>query len=185
MIQLEIWGDYACFSRPELKIERVSYDVPTPSAARGIVEAIYFHPGLKWSIDKIYVLSPIKFTNIRRNEVKNKISGSNVREYINGKRDELYLAASKEIVQRAAMVLQDVHFVIQAHFYTPYLGCREFSAYFRKWPGGPIPAIKETRDLGFMLYDMDYTDPQNITPMFFHAKLENGVLNTADCEVFR
>ena len=214
MIQLEIWGDYACFSRPELKIERVSYDVPTPSAARGIVEAIYFHPGLKWSIDKIYVLSPIKFTNIRRNEVKNKISGSNVREYINGKRDELYLAASKEIVQRAAMVLQDVHFVIQAHFdmtdkaapgdnpgkfqdivtrrmekgqcfHTPYLGCREFPAYFRKWSGGPIPAIKETRDLGFMLYDMDYTDPQNITPMFFHAKLENGVLNTADCEVFR
>lgn len=214
MIQLEIWGDYACFSRPELKIERVSYDVPTPSAARGIVEAIYFHPGLRWSIDKIYVLSPIKFTNIRRNEVKNKISGSNVREYINGKRDELYLATSKEIVQRAAMVLQDVHYVLQAHFdmtdkaapgdnpgkfqdivtrrmekgqcfYTPYLGCREFSAYFRKWSGGPIPAIQETRDLGFMLYDMDYTDPQNITPMFFHAKLENGVLNTADCEVFR
>ena len=214
MIQLEVWGDYACFSRPELKIERVSYDVPTPSAARGIVEAIYFHPGLKWIIDKIYVLSPIQFTNIRRNEVKNKISGSNVREYINGKRDELYLAASKEIVQRAAMVLQDVHFVIQAHFdmtdraapgdnpgkfqdivtrrmekgqcfHTPYLGCREFPAYFRKWPGGPIPTINETRDLGFMLYDMDYTDPQNITPMFFHAKLENGVLNTADCEVFR
>lgn len=214
MIQLEVWGDYACFSRPELKIERVSYDVPTPSAARGIVEAIYFHPGLKWSIDKIYVLSPIQFTNIRRNEVKNKISGSNVREYINGKRDELYLAASKEIVQRAAMVLQDVHFVIQAHFdmtdraapgdnpgkfqdivtrrmekgqcfHTPYLGCREFPAYFRKWPGGLIPTINETRDLGFMLYDMDYTDPQNITPMFFHAKLENGVLNTADCEVFR
>lgn len=214
MIQLEVWGDYACFSRPELKIERVSYDVPTPSAARGIVEAIYFHPGLKWIIDKIYVLSPIQFTNIRRNEVKNKISGSNVREYINGKRDELYLAASKEIVQRAAMVLQDVHFVIQAHFdmtdraapgdnpgkfqdivtrrmekgqcfHTPYLGCREFPAYFRKWPGGPIPTINETRDLGFMLYDMDYTDSQNITPMFFHAKLENGVLNTADCEVFR
>ena len=214
MIQLEIWGDYACFSRPELKIERVSYDVPTPSAARGIVEAIYFHPGLRWSIDKIYVLSPIKFTNIRRNEVKNKISGSNVREYINGKRDELYLATSKEIVQRAAMVLQDVHYVLEAHFdmtdkaapgdnpgkfqdivtrrmekgqcfYTPSLGRREFSAYFRQWPGGPIPAIQETRDLGFMLYDMDYTDPQNITPMFFHAKLENGVLNTADCEVFR
>lgn len=214
MIQLEVWGDYACFSRPELKIERVSYDVITPSAARGIVEAIYYHPGLKWIIDKIYVLSPIKFTNIRRNEVKNKISGSNVREYVNGKRDELYLAASKEIVQRAAMVLQDVHFVIEARFsmtdraapgdnpgkfqdivtrrmekgqcyYNPYLGCREFPAYFKKWPGGPIPTINETRDLGFMLYDMDYTDPQNITPMFFHAKLENGVLNTADCEVFR
>lgn len=214
MIQLEVWGDYACFSRPELKIERVSYDVPTPSAARGIVEAVYYHPGLKWHIDKIYVLSPIKFTNVRRNEVKNKISGSNVREYINGKRDELYLAASKEIVQRAAMVLQDVHFVVEAHFdmtdraapgdnpgkfqdivtrrmekgqcfHTPYLGCREFPAYFRKWPGGPIPTIEETRDLGFMLYDMDYSDPQNITPIFFHAKLENGVLNTADCEVFK
>lgn len=73
MIQLEVWGDYALFSRPELKVERMSYDVPTPSAARGIVEAVYFHPGLKWVIDRIYVLSPIRFTSVRRNEVKSKL----------------------------------------------------------------------------------------------------------------
>ena len=214
MIQLEVWGEYACFSRPELKIERVSYEVPTPSAARGIVEAIYFHPGLRWHIDKIYILSPPRFTNIRRNEVKSKILGSAVRGALQGDKKELYLATPQEIVQRAAMVLQDVHYVIEAHFTmtdkaapgdnpgkfqdivtrrmergqsytTPYLGCREFPARFRKWRGGPIPTIDETRDLGFMLYDMDYTNPEDITPMFFHAKLENGVLNTADCEVFR
>ena len=67
---IEVWGDYACFSRPEMKSERVSYDVMTPSAARGLVEAIYWHPGLKFTVDRIYVLSPIRFTNIRRNEVK-------------------------------------------------------------------------------------------------------------------
>ena len=77
MIQLEVWGAYALFSRPELKVERVSYDVPTPSAARGLVEAIYFHPGLRWHIDKIYVLNPIRFVSVRRNEVASKISGRN------------------------------------------------------------------------------------------------------------
>ena len=214
MIQLEVWGRYACFSRPELKVEKVSYDVPTPSAARGLVEAIYFHPGLRWSIDRIHVLSLIQFTNIRRNEVKSKVLGSAVRSAMQGGGQELYIAASQDIAQRAALVLQDVHYVIEAHFdmtdravpsdnpgkfqdivtrrmergqcyHTPYFGCREFPAYFRRWPGGPIPAIEETRDLGLMLYDMDYTDPANITPLFFRAKLENGVLNTADCEVFR
>ena len=77
-VKMEVWGDYACFSRPELKVERMSYDVMTPSAARGILEAVYWHPGLRWIVDRIYVLSPICFTNIRRNEVKSKISPSNV-----------------------------------------------------------------------------------------------------------
>lgn len=214
MIQLEVWGRYACFSRPELKTERTSYDVPTVSAARGIVEAIYYHPGLQWHIDKIYVLQPIKFTNIRRNEVKSKVLGSAVRSAMQGGNPPLYIVTSQDIVQRAAMVLQDVHYVIEAHFtmteratpgdnpgkfqdivtrrmergqcyHTPYLGCREFPAYFQRWPGGPIPAIRQTCDLGFMLYDMDYSDPANITPTFFRARLEDGVLNTADCEVYR
>lgn len=214
MIQLEVWGNYALLSRPELKVERVSYEVLTPSAARGIVEAIYYHPGLRWKIRKIYVMNPIRFTNIRRNEVKNKILCSDVRSAMQGTGKELYLATPQQIVQRAAMVLQDVHYVIEAEFemtdraapsdnpgkfqdivtrrmsrgqcfHTPYLGCREFPAAFRAWPGGPIPTIEETRDLGFMLYDFDYTDPQNITPMYFHAKLEHGVLNVADCEVYR
>ena len=153
MIQLEVWGNYALLSRPELKVERVSYEVLTPSAARGIVEAIYYHPGLRWKIRKIYVMNPIRFTNIRRNEVKSNI-----------------------VTRRMSR---------GQCFHTPYLGCREFPAAFRAWPGGPIPTIEETRDLGFMLYDFNYTDPQNITPMYFHAKLEHGVLNVADCEVYR
>ena len=214
MIQLEVWGPYALFSRPELKVEKVSYDVPTPSAARGIVEAVYFHPGLRWYIDRIYVLNPISFTSIRRNEVLSKISARNVRQAAQGGRQELYLAAPQEIVQRSSLLLQDVHYVIEAHFEmtskaapsdnpgkfqdivtrrmekgqcytTPYLGCREFSASFRRWAGGPIKTIHETRELGLMLYDFDYTDPQNITPTYFRAKLENGILNVRDCEVFR
>ncbi len=214
MIQLEVWGKYALFSRPELKVERVSYEVPTPSAARGLVESIYFHPGLKWNIKKIYVLSPIKFTNIRRNEVKSKILAQDIRSAVTGGKNELYIASSQQIVQRAAMVLQDVHYVIEAEFemtdraapgdnpgkfqdivtrrmakgqcfHTPYFGCREFPANFRPWVGGSVPTIPETKDLGIMLYDFDYSDPANITPLYFHAKMENGVLNTTDVEVLR
>ena len=77
-VQMEVWGDFACFSRIELKIERVSYDVPTPSAARGIIESVYYHPGLKWHIDRIYVMNPIQFIGVRRNEVKSKISANKI-----------------------------------------------------------------------------------------------------------
>lgn len=214
MIQLEVWGDYALFSRPELKVERMSYDVPTPSAARGVVEAVYFHPGLRWHIDRIHVLEPICFSSIRRNEVDSKLPSSAARSAMQGGGSPLYLATSQSIVQRASLVLQKVRYVIEAHFtmtdraapgdnpgkfqdivtrrmergqcfHTPYLGCREFPAHFRRWAGGPIPAINETRDLGLMLYDFDYTNPQNITPTYFRARLENGVLNIADCEVLR
>lgn len=214
MIQLEVWGPYALFSRPELKVERYSYDLPTPSSARGIVEAVYFHPGLKWHIDRIYVLNPIRFVSVRRNEVASKISGRNVRQAAQGGGQPLYLASPQEIVQRASLLLQDVHYVIEAHFdmtdkaapsdnpgkfqdivkrrmergqcyHTPYFGCREFPAYFQQWTGGSIPTIAESRDLGLMLYDFDYSDPQNITPTYFRAQLEHGVLNTRDCEVFR
>lgn len=159
-VKIEVWGDYACFSRPEMKVERVSYDVMTPSAARGILEAIYWHPGLVWRIDRIRVLAPIRFTNIRRNEVKDKISASNVRTVMNRGKGELYLATSRSIVQRAAMILRDVHYVIEAHFdmtdraaptdnpgkfkdivkrraqkgqfyHQPYFGTREFPANFK------------------------------------------------------
>ena len=214
MIQLEVWGAYALFSRPELKVERVSYDVPTPSAARGIVESVYYHPGLRWYIDRIHVLNPIRFVSIRRNEVTDKISGRNVRQAAQGGSQPLYLVASQKIVQRSSLLLQDVHYVIEAHFemtdkvapsdnpgkfqdivtrrmergqcfHTPYFGCREFPVSFRRWPGGPIPTIDETRDLGLMLYDFDYSDPAAITPTYFRARLEHGVLNTQNCEVFR
>lgn len=115
-IMVEVFGDYAAFNRPELKTERVTYDVITPSAARGILEAIMWHPGMRWHIDKIYVLSPIEHANIRRNEVKSKISARNVRSAMNGKKSELFIDARADIQQRAAIVLKNVHYVLEAHF---------------------------------------------------------------------
>ena len=209
-IQVEVWGDYACFTRPEMKTERVSYDVMTPSAARGLLESIYWHPGLRWVIECIHVCSPIRFTNIRRNEVKDVISARAVKSVMEkGKGiDELYLATTESIQQRAAMVLKDVHYVIDAHFdmtdkaapgdnpgkfqdiikrrlergqcYSmPYFGTREFAAHFARCtelPPCPEELLGE-RDLGWMLWDMDYTDPQDIKPKFFRAKLVDGVMD--------
>lgn len=94
-VRIEVWGDYACFSRPELKTERVSYDVMTPSAARGIVEAILWHPGLRWHIDKIYVRAPIRFTNIRRNEVKDVVSGRKLKTIGKRQRRSVHCNARK------------------------------------------------------------------------------------------
>lgn len=212
-IKMEVWGDYACFTRPEMKVERVSYDVPTPSAARGMVESVYYHPGLKWHVDKIYVCKPIRFTNILRNEVASKISARNVLTEANGKKRS-YIDRNADIQQRATTMLRDVHYVIEAHFemtdkanpsdnpgkfqdivkrrlrsgqayMQPYLGCRECTAHFRLWEGGDIPTIDETRDLGYMLYDMDYSDPENIQPMFFRAQMVHGVIDLTDCEVVK
>lgn len=217
MIQVEVWGDYALFSRPELKVERMSYDVMTPSAARGILEAVYWHPGMKWVIERIHVLAPIRFTSVRRNEVLSPISAQNVRTAMTGGKKDLYLSTPDEIVQRASLLLQDVRYVIDAHFdltpqanpgdnagkfqdimkrrlekgacYTqPYLGCREFPAGFRRWPGGPVPthpSLAGERDLGLMLHDMDYSNPQDIQPVFFRAVLRDGVLEAAGQEVHR
>ena len=187
-IQVEVWGDYACFTRPEMKTERVSYDVMTPSAARGLLESIYWHPGLRWVIDRIHVYAPIRFTNIRRNEVKDVISARRAKNVMEKGQGELYLAASESIQQRAAMVLRDVHYVIDAHFdmtdaaaqcYSmPYFGTREFPAQFRRCTElPPCPdELKGTRDLGWMLWDLDYSDPANITPKFFRASLVDGVM---------
>lgn len=209
-IQVEVWGDYACFTRPEMKTERVSYDVMTPSAARGLLESIYWHPGLRWVIECIHVCSPIRFTNIRRNEVKDVISARAVKSVMEkGKGiDELYLATTESIQQRAAMVLKDVHYVIDAHFdmtdkaapgdnpgkfqdiikrrlergqcYSmPYFGTREFAAHFARCtelPPCPEELLGE-RNLGWMLWDMDYTDPQDIKPKFFRAKLVDGAMD--------
>ena len=180
-IQMEVWGDYALFTRPELKVERVSYDVMTPSAARGIIEAVYWHPGLRWHIDRIHVMKAIKFTNIRRNEVKDKILATKVRSVMTGENKPLAIYTGESIQQRASMVLTDVRYVIDAHFtmtdraapgdnegkfidiarrrlergqcyHQPCLGCREFPAAFRSWPGGPVPTIEETRSLGPVSY---------------------------------
>lgn len=212
-IKMEVWGEYACFTRPEMKVERVSYDVPTPSAARGMVESVYYHPGLKWHVDKIYVCKPIRFTNILRNEVASKISVRNVLTEANGKKHS-YIDRNADIQQRATTMLRNVHYVIEAHFemtdkanpsdnpgkfqdivkrrlrsgqayMQPYLGCRECTAHFRLWEGGDIPTIDETRDLGYMLYDMEYSDPENIQPMFFRAQMVHGVIDLTDCEVVK
>mgnify|MGYP003308514266 CR=1 FL=1 len=215
-VKVKVWGDYALFSRPEMKVERCSYDVMTPSAARGILEAIYWHPGMKWVIDRIYVQNPIVFTSIRRNEVKSKISANNVLPVYNGANKELYISSKAEIVQRASLLLKDVAYVIEAHFdmtekanesdnpgkfkdiimrrlkrgecyHTPYFGCREFPVRFCLCEDEEIRTAYEDqeRDLGFMLYDMDYSDLNHIQPMFFRAVMKNGVLDVRNCEVIR
>ncbi|MDO4380570.1 MAG: type I-C CRISPR-associated protein Cas5c [Clostridia bacterium] len=115
-IKVEVWGDYALFSRPEMKVERVSYDVITPSAARGILDSIFYHPGMRWYVDRIHVCSPIRFTNIRRNEVKDTISARKVKTLMEKQNEEIFLATTESIQQRAAMVLTNVRYVIEAHF---------------------------------------------------------------------
>lgn len=117
-ITLRIRGEYACFTRPEMKAERVSYDVITPSAARGILEAIYWKPAILWRIDRIRVLNPITFDSVRRNEVSSKVSTRNVAQAMRGGEVALGLDASdsKERVQRASYLLRDVDYCIEAHF---------------------------------------------------------------------
>jgi len=216
-VKVRVWGDYALFSRPELKVERYSYDVMTPSAARGILEAIYWHPGLKWVIDKIHVKKPINFTSVRRNEVKSKISRSNMLSAYNGVDKPLYISSKEEIVQRASVILTNVEYVIEAHFemtedanatdnpgkfkdimmrrlrrgecyHMPYFGCREFPANFALCEEKEIKTAFDDvpeKDLGLMLFDVDYTDKENISPMFFRAVLKQGVLDLRNCEVIR
>lgn len=208
-ITLEVWGDYALFTRPEMKVERVTYDVMTPSAARGLIESIYWHPGMKWCIDYIYVCNPIRYINVRRNEVESKISANTVKTAMGGGGNKMYLSSSQNIQQRASLMLRDVRYVIKAHFeltesaefaeqagkfqsiikrrirkgqfyHQPCFGCREFPAQFRWCEDADIPPrpeeLKGERDLGWMLYDMDYSDSNNITPCFFRGVLRDGVL---------
>lgn len=207
-IRLEVWGDYALFTRPEMKTERVSYDMITPSAARGLLEAIYWHPGLRWQIDRLYVRKPIRFMNLRRNEVKSTVSAQKVRTVMERGAGNLYLATPTDIQQRASMLLTNVHYVIEAHFdmtdkaadgdnpgkfqdiikrrirrgqfyHQPCFGCREFPAHFALCEAIPdCPAeLRGERELGYMLYDMDYSNPRDIRPLFFRATLRDGVLD--------
>ena len=157
-IRLQCWGEWACFTRPEMKVERVSYDVMTPSAARGILEAIYWKPEIRWTIDRITVLRPIRFASIRRNEVKDKIGAATVAKVMKANAGDLSLVVSDgdDRQQRASLLLRDVSYLIEAHFdilsgpenaakhldqfqrrarrgacFTrPYFGCREFAAHF-------------------------------------------------------
>jgi len=211
--KVEIWGDYACFSRPELKVERVSYDVITPGAARGILEAVMWKPAIRYIIDEIAVCSPIKFENIRRNEVGFIANSFEPK------------AAAEGRAQRAAMVLKDVRYAVTAHFkmtghagvddtegkfaemirrrlekgqnfHAPYLGTREFPANIRLIKEGEdMPAvIGETRSLGLMLYDLEYITEtgkdsveivKEFKPTYFMAEMKNGVIDLRDVEVLR
>jgi CRISPR-associated protein Cas5d len=189
-----------------MKVERVSYDVMTPSAARGILEAIHWKPSIRWIVEQIHVLKPIRFQSIRRNEVGAKAPAGKIKQAMNaGSLEGLELLIDENRQQRAATVLADVAYVISARFelttradatdndgkhldtfnrrarkgqcfHQPSLGMREFVASFSLIePGEPCPAaINETRDLGFMLWDIDHAGDRS--SQFFRARLENGVV---------
>ena len=115
-VKLKISGDYACFTRPEMKVERVSYDVITPSAARGVLEAVHWKPAIRWVVDRIRVLNPIRFDNIRRNELGSKISAHTALAAAAAGRADFCIFVEDDRQQRAATVLRDVAYVIEAHF---------------------------------------------------------------------
>jgi len=234
---LEVAGDFACFTRPEMKVERVSYDVITPSAARAVFESILWKPAIRWQVTKIEVLNPIEWISLRRNEVGAVISTRNVQTTMKNGIGDLGIYIEDERQQRAGLFLRNVAYRIHAgfelcdasrHKYSfphlarhsindpdeqriadesnipakfwsmferraskgqcvnqPYLGCREFAASFRlvKDVAAESEPISESRDLGWMLYDMDYSNPGSSSPRFFRAELKNGILDLAGVEV--
>lgn len=186
-VKLHVWGDAACFTRPEMKVERVSYDMITPSAARGVLEAIYWKPEMRWTVERIHLLKPVRFTNLRRNEVGSKASVSNAKSAMKKGKGALGLYVEDQRQQRAGTILRDVAYIIEARieriggedpvekhyqmfkrraekgqcFHRPYLGCREFVADFA-WIDDSLPPTELTsqdgnRDLGFMLLDIAYS----------------------------
>jgi CRISPR-associated protein Cas5d len=220
---LEVWGDYACFTRPEMKVERVSYDVMTPSAARAIFDAILWKPAIIWRITKIEVLNPIRWISVRRNEVGKVASPPSQTQMQNATGAPMGILVEDNRQQRAGLFLKDVRYRIHGRFefippekrkqtneaksseesgdeneakyaamferrakkgqcfHRPYLGCREFACHFRLIEGEIAPLEKNINpdcDLGWMLYDINYADPSNPTPEFFHARLENNAVNT-------
>lgn len=215
-ITIRVSGDYALFTRPEMKVERVSYDVITPSAARGIIEAVYWKPAIRWVIDRIHVMREIQFTNIRRNEVSEKISETTARRIMNGAPERFYLSATDARQQRAALLLKNVEYIIEAHFdllpeksgpedtvekhynmvlrrlrkgqyfSPPCLGTREFGARVELLEGEIPPSpLTGTRDLGWMLYDLDFSNDQDIRPVFFKAEMVNGILDLTSVKIAR
>jgi CRISPR-associated protein Cas5d len=201
-LRLRACGPLACFTRPELKVERVSYPVMTPSAARGVLEAVLWKPAIEWRVERIRVLRPIRFIAFRRNEVSNKAAAPPSRTVKDGGPAPLYFA-DDDRAQRNTVALRDVDYLIEAHFaitkraspednvnkfldmfrrrvakgqhfHQPYLGCREFAAQVLPADEPPAP-IAESRDLGLMLWDIVY-GPEGDRPVFFAARLESGAL---------
>ena len=208
---LEVAGDYACFTRPEMKVERVSYDVITPSAARAVFEAILWKPGIRWRVQRIDILAPVRWISVRRNEVGKVASG-------------LSLYIEDERQQRAGLFLRDVSYRLHAELeliseearnnpakyssmFTrraqsgqcvnqPYLGCREFAARFRlvdlRSDGAGVWQVPDVEpptqrtwstDLGWMLYDLDFSNSSDPKPQFFRARIECGVMELGGVEV--
>jgi CRISPR-associated protein Cas5d len=213
-VRLHVWGERACFTRPEMKVERVSYEVPTPSAARGILEAIHWKPAIVWRIDRIHILKPIRLASFRRNEVGVKASVTKAKHAMrSGHLGGVGISVEAARQQRATTLLVDVAYVIEAHFdmserasgdepakhlsmfnrraaagqcfHRPCLGTREFPADFALLeeaaaiPPSTLPAEQRDRDLGWMLYDIDFAADN--TSRFFRARLSHGVLDVNAC----
>lgn len=201
-LEVRVWGEYACFTRPEMKVERVTYPVPTPTAARGILEAILWKPEFGWRVEEIRVLKPIRYFSILRNEVNSRQSE---RAAAGWSKSGGGYDASADRAQRHTLALRDVAYIIRAQpellpgveedpakyrdqfrrrvrsgrcFATPYLGCREFSASFAEPDGTERPLDELDGELGPMLLDLEYAPDGSghATPRFFPARLEHGVL---------
>lgn len=200
--RIRVRGALACFTRPEFSTERLSYEVITPSAARGILEAVLWKPAILWRIHAVHVLNEIKWAEFRRNEVNKRISTSDATSAANGKTALRDYFADEDRAQRNTVALKDVDYIVEAsiamtaragnednlskfhamferrlqggqHVYQPYLGCREFPAYVEMADAIPA-AINETRELGWMLHDMEYGADRR--PRFFQARLDKGVM---------
>ena len=209
-VKLRVRGSRACFTRPEMKVERVSYDVMTPSAARGILEAIHWKPAIRWVIDTIHVLNPIRFESIRRNEVGSKISETNIKRAMKtGSVDGLNLYADEDRQQRAATILRDVSYVIEAHFemtsqkgagdtpakhhemfarraekgqcfHQPCLGMREFPAEFEPWEGGSSkPHVDLMKSIDLGWMLYDLEFGPAKTPVFYRPIMIDGLIDVA------
>ncbi|MHC1698639.1 MAG: type I-C CRISPR-associated protein Cas5c [Geobacteraceae bacterium] len=206
-IKLRVWGDYACFTRPEMKVERVSYDVMTPSAARGILEAIHWKPAIRWVIDRIHVLRPIKFDNVRRNEVSSKIPKPNSTAAMRDKKPLFFLVDDGgNRQQRASTLLRDVEYVIEAHFemtdkagtednegkhldifrrravkgqffHQPALGCREFPASFELIEDDVPESCYAGQSKDLGYMLLDIDFNNDMAALFFRATMENGIIS--------
>jgi CRISPR-associated protein Cas5d len=211
---LEVRGELACFTRPEMKVERVSYEIVTPSAARAVFDAVFWKPAIRWQVRRIEVLEPVRWTNLRRNEVAGVVPTGSVQQAMKAGHGALALYADEDRQQRAALLLRDVAYRLHADLVVrddrddpgppqkffeiferrakkgqcvnqPYLGCREFAARWRlvETLSSEPPPISETRDLGWMLHDLDFTEPADPQPKFFHAQMVDGVVQCDEREV--
>lgn len=211
LLELKVWSPreapYACFTRPEMKVERVSYPVMTPSAARGVLEATFWKPEFSWRVEEIVVLNPIRYISIMRNEVNSRASDRSARGWA---KNGGGFVASEDRAQRNTLALRDVAYIIRANislkpgvtddaakyrdmfrrrvdrgqcFAQPYLGCREFTAAFGPVAGDEI-AESGSMEIGRMLYDLDFAHGSTgrAVPRFFNASLEHGVMNIPSWE---